>query len=241
MIHAQGITKSFGTTKVLRGIDVHIDEGEFVAIMGPSGSGKSTLLYALSGIDTPDEGTIELLGHEITTMSQPQLADLRLRDLGFVFQQPRLVATLNLLDNVVLPAAVAGGQPREEIVERAQQLLAGADVSELADRDISQASGGQLQRVAVCRALIGRPKVLFCDEPTGALNSANAARVLELIAREAEAGTTVVMVTHDPTVAAAADRVLMLKDGQILGDRRMDGDPATRRAEVLHWLEAAEV
>lgn len=241
MIEAKGLTKRFGAQTVLREVDVRIDDGEFVAIMGPSGSGKSTLLYLLSGIDTPDEGTVELLGHELGTMSQRVLANLRLQQLGFVFQQPRLLSTLNVLDNVMFPGMVAGKRNRDEVLARARTLLAGADVAQLEDRDVTQASGGQLQRVAICRALIGEPDVLFCDEPTGALNSANAMRVMQLIAREAKAGTTVVMVTHDAAVAAFADRVLMLADGAIVGDRRLTGNTDSRHTELLQWLQAAHV
>lgn len=241
MIEAKGLTKHFGEQTVLREVDVRIDDGEFVAIMGPSGSGKSTLLYLLSGIDTPDEGTVELLGHELGTMSQRALANLRLQRLGFVFQQPRLLSTLSLLDNVMFPGMVAGKRNRDEVLARARTLLAGADVAQLEDRDVTQASGGQLQRVAICRALIGEPDVLFCDEPTGALNSANAMRVMQLIAREAKAGTTVVMVTHDAAVAAFADRVLMLADGAIVGDRRLTGNTDSRQTELLQWLQEAHI
>ncbi len=241
MIEAKGLTKRFGEQTVLRGVDVRIGDGEFVAIMGPSGSGKSTLLYLLSGIDTPDEGTVELLGHELGTMSQRALANLRLQRLGFVFQQPRLLSTLSLLDNVMFPGMVAGKESRDEVLARARTLLAGADVAQLEDRDVTQASGGQLQRVAICRALIGEPDVLFCDEPTGALNSANAMRVMQLIAREAKAGTTVVMVTHDAAVAAFADRVLMLADGAIVGDRRLTGNTDSRHTELLQWLQEAHI
>lgn len=241
MIEAKGLTKRFGAQTVLREVDVRIDDGEFVAIMGPSGSGKSTLLYLLSGIDTPDEGTVELLGYGLGTMSQRALANLRLHQLGFVFQQPRLLSTLNVLDNVMFPGMVAGKGNRDEVLTRARTLLAGADVAQLEDRDVTQASGGQLQRVAICRALIGEPDVLFCDEPTGALNSANAMRVMQLIVREAKAGTTVVMVTHDAAVAAFADRVLMLADGAIVGDRRLTGDTDSRHTELLQWLQAAHI
>lgn len=241
MIKAKGLTKRFGEQTVLREVDVRIDDGEFVAIMGPSGSGKSTLLYLLSGIDTPDEGTVELLGHELGTMSQRALANLRLQQLGFVFQQPRLLSTLNVLDNVMFPGMLAGKRNRDEVLARARTLLAGADVAQLEDRDVTQASGGQLQRVAICRALIGEPDVLFCDEPTGALNSANAMRVMQLIAREAKTGTTVVMVTHDAAVAAFADRVLMLADGAIVGDRRLTGNTDSRHTEILQWLQEAHV
>ena len=241
MIEAKGLTKRFGEQTVLRGVDVRIDDGEFVAIMGPSGSGKSTLLYLLSGIDTPDEGTVELLGHELGTMSQRALAALRLRQLGFVFQQPRLLSTLSLLDNVMFPGMVAGKRNRDEVLARARMLLAGADVAQLEDRDVTQASGGQLQRVAICRALIGEPDVLFCDEPTGALNSANAMRVMQLIAREAKAGTTVVMGTPDAAVGQHESPVRDGGDGAIVGDRRLTGNADGRRTELLQWLQESHV
>ncbi len=239
MITATGLVKTFGTTRALDGVDVEIGQGEFVAIMGPSGSGKSTLLYALSGIDAPDAGVVRVDGAELTAMRPEESATFRLGTMGFVFQQPRLLSALNMLDNVVMPGFALGRHPRAEVVARARQLLEEADVAELADRDVTQASGGQLQRVAVARGLINAPRVLFCDEPTGALNTANAMRVLGLISGQAAAGTTVVMVTHDPAVAAAADRVVLLSDGRVVGDVHQSGDPEERRADLLGWLGAA--
>lgn len=241
MIHATALTRTFAGTPVLQGVDVHVARGEFVAIMGPSGSGKSTLLYALSGIDRPDSGRVEVLGHDLTRLGEDALAALRLDRFGFVFQQPRLVGTLSLLDNVLLPCFVAAKRPRAELVARARELMERAGVAHLADRDITQASGGELQRVAVCRALVNSPELLFCDEPTGALNSANAARVLDLVTEVAGGGTTSVMVTHDAGVAAAADRVLVLADGRIVDDHRPTGTPAERRAGLLERLDLAAV
>lgn len=241
MIHATALTRSFGTTPVLRGVDVHVAEGEFVAVMGPSGSGKSTLLYCLSGIDRPDSGRVEMLGRDLATLGPDAQAALRLRHFGFVFQQPRLVATVGLLDNVLLPGFVARRRDRAGLVARAHELMERAGVGHLADHDVTQASGGELQRAAVCRALINEPEVLFCDEPTGALNSANAARVLALITEVAGSGTTVVMVTHDPAVAAAADRVLVLADGRVVDEHRPEGSAADRRSGLRVRLDAAGV
>ncbi|WP_432558390.1 ABC transporter ATP-binding protein [Granulicoccus sp. GXG6511] len=241
MIEATRLIRDFGGTRILDGIDVQIGADEFVAIMGPSGSGKSTLLYCLSGIDPPTSGRVHLLGHDLTTLNQKQLADLRLTRMGFVFQQPRLLGTLNLLDNIVLPGFVAGHRDRAQLVDRARALMTSAGVGHLTDRDLTQASGGELQRVSLCRALINDPEILFCDEPTGALNSANAARVLGLIADRARTGSTVVMVTHDPQVAAAADRVLLLVDGRIVGDHRLSGTDDQRRAELRGHLEVVHI
>lgn len=241
MITARALTRDFGTTRALAGVDLTIERGQFVAIMGPSGSGKSTLLYALSGIDSPTSGTVTIAGREITGMRDAELARFRLENLGFVFQQPRLVSTLSLLDNVIFPARVSRKFSPEEIRSRAEELLTRAEVAEVARRSITEASGGQLQRVSLCRALVNDPEILFCDEPTGALNSANAQRVLELISEQAAAGTTVVIVTHDPAVAAAADRVLLMQDGALLGERRLVGSREERRLSLLDWLAQAGV
>ena len=180
ILSARNVTKAFGDNTVLHGISVDIDAGDMVAITGPSGSGKSTLLYALSGMDSVTSGHVILGGEDLTQLSQKELARLRLTQMGFVFQQIHLLTNLNVLDNVIFPAFLAGLAPRDELVERAQELMQNLGVESLARRDITEASGGQLQRVGICRALINKPRIIFADEPTGALDSENSRQVMDI-------------------------------------------------------------
>ncbi len=243
----ENIHKSFGeadaTTTVLRGIDLEIERGDFVAIMGPSGSGKSTLLYCLSGMDHVTDGTVTLHANgsdpvEITSLPQKDLAALRLTRMGFVFQQVHLLRNLTILDNVVLPGFTATPDDRKSVVSRARALLDRVGIGELANREITQASGGQLQRAAIARALINSPDLVFGDEPTGALNAATAAEIMDLLAEVNRDGRTVVLVTHDPNVAARARRVVVLRDGLVDGDLRRNGSQTDDQwAESLAgWL-----
>lgn len=222
VIRAVDVRKSFGEgqarTEVLHGIDLEVPEGEFLAIMGPSGSGKSTLLYCLSGMDSVTDGTVQVAGQEITALSQAELAQARLTTMGFVFQQVHLLRNLTILDNVVLPGLTATPKAREAVVTRARTLLARMGIADLADRDITAASGGQLQRAAIARALINQPEVVFADEPTGALNGVAAGEIMDLMAEVNAEGRTVVIVTHDVNVAARARRVVVLRDGDVSGE-----------------------
>ena len=243
----KNVHKSFGeadaTTTVLRGIDLEIERGDFVAIMGPSGSGKSTLLYCLSGMDHVTDGTVTLGDAEsdsveITALHQKGLAALRLTRMGFVFQQVHLLRNLTILDNVVLPGLTANPGDRTSVIARARELLHRVGIGDLADREITQASGGQLQRAAIARALINSPDLVFGDEPTGALNAATAAEIMDLLAEVNRDGRTVVLVTHDPNVAARARRVVVLRDGLVDGDLRRNGSQTDDQwAESLAgWL-----
>ena len=217
ILEAIDITKDYDS-RVLHGLNAAIEAGSFVAIMGPSGSGKTTFLHILSGLDRPTGGTVKAGGEDLTGMKEKDLAALRLRRLGFVFQNPHLLRTLCLLDNIALPGFLAGDRPREEIVARARGLMASMGISELESSDVAEVSGGQLQRASICRALINDPEIVIGDEPTGALNSASAAQVLDIMGEIRARGTTVVLVTHDPMVAVRADRVLVLVDGKITDD-----------------------
>lgn len=242
IIRARGVRKSFGEgaarTEVLHGIDLDIAEGEILAIMGPSGSGKSTLLYCLSGMDEVSDGTVHVAGQEVTVLSQDRLAAARLTTMGFVFQQVHLLRNLNILDNVVLPGVTATPRDRVAVVGRARALLDRVGIADLADREITEASGGQLQRAAIARALINQPIVVFGDEPTGALNASAADGILDLLTEVNAEGRTVVVVTHDVNVAVRTRRVVVLRDGQIDGDLRRgaDEETATWRDRVAAWL-----
>lgn len=240
ILDARALTKAFDGHTVLHGVNLQVHEGEFVSVMGPSGSGKSTLLYDISGMDTMSSGSVLFAGHDLATLSQKQLARLRLTTMGFIFQHVYLLKSLCLLDNVVLPAYLAGLAPRAELNERALALMKRTGVAELADRDVSEASGGQLQRVGICRALINQPAILLGDEPTGALDSTAASEIMDILGELSAEGTTIMLVTHDALVAARTERVLYMVDGRIVGDRsqgRYDGtDLIQRHADVTAWL-----
>lgn len=248
IIDARGVEVRIGGAGILHEIDLLVDRGESVAIMGPSGCGKSTLLYAISGMDTPSAGTIIVDGQDLTAQTPTQLGLLRLARMGFVFQQPQLLRNLTLLDNIVLPGFAARTRSRREVIARARDLMTRAGIGALADRDITEASGGQLQRAGIRRALINEPAVLFADEPTGALDSTATADVLRLLHNIHDGGTTLVTVTHDPVVAAHAERVLAMSDGRIVGELVIGAVDAAdrvtlteRRERVADWLATATV
>ncbi|PDW02997.1 ABC transporter ATP-binding protein [Candidatus Viridilinea mediisalina] len=240
------IVKSFGAgterRNVLDGVSVRINAGEFVAIMGPSGSGKSTLLFALSGMDSIDSGSIMFDGVDLARLSDNELADLRRRKMGFVFQQPTLLRNLNVLDNIMLPSMRDNRKNVAQIRAKAKALMQQTAIEELETREITQASGGQLQRVGICRALMSDPQMIFGDEPTGALNSSSANEIMALLADIHRTGTSILLVTHDVSVAAQTERVLFIFDGQIAGEYRPGPYDAARddlktRAEALTvWL-----
>jgi putative ABC transport system ATP-binding protein len=227
-LRAGGLAKTYSSDGVdvlaLRGVDLEVAEGEFVAIMGPSGCGKSTLLHLLGGLDRPTAGTIELRSRRVERLSESAWAVLRRREIGFVFQFFNLVGNLTVAENVELPALLMGVS-RDAARRRRVELLDRLDVSARADSLPSQLSGGQQQRVALARALVNRPAVLLADEPTGNLDSASAREVLLLLRGAQAAGQTVVLVTHDARVAAAADRVVSLRDGLVVDETRLEDRP----------------
>ncbi len=246
LITSENITKSFGLEaekrNVLDGISVDIHQGEFVAVMGPSGSGKSTLLYALSGMDSVDSGKVTFDGADLSALRENELADLRRTKMGFVFQQPTLLRNLNIFDNILLPSMRDGRKDSVQLIEKAKTLMEKTGIAGLEMRDITQASGGQLQRVGICRALMGDPKIIFGDEPTGALNSTSASEIMRLLADIHQAGVTILLVTHDVKVAAKTERVLFILDGKIAGeylpgtyDETRD-DFKAREAGLSAWL-----
>lgn len=207
--------------QVLNNVNVVIERGEFISVMGPSGSGKSTFLYNVSGMDKISSGSVTFNGQEIADLAEKELSSLRLNKMGFIFQQPHLLPNLSILDNIILSAYLAKQSSRQTINEKAIDLMKKIGIAELAHHDITQASGGQLQRVAICRALINQPKMIFGDEPTGALNSQSAMEVMEILADINDRGTTILLVTHDVKIAAKTDRVLYMLDGSIIGEKRI--------------------
>lgn len=246
IIVCEDVVKSYGEgdekRNVLDGVSVEINQGEFVAVMGPSGSGKSTLMFALSGMDAVESGKVSFDGKELSSLSENELADVRRTKMGFVFQQPTLLKNLNILDNIILPSMRDNGKNGAQLAEKAKMLMEQTGIGGLENRDITQASGGQLQRVGICRALMSNPKVIFGDEPTGALNSTSASEIMEILGEIHRSGTTIILVTHDIKVAAKTEKVLFLFDGKITGEYvtgKYDGteDSLRDREESLTaWL-----
>jgi len=219
ILSARNIRKSFGQTQALRGISVDVAPGEFLAIMGPSGSGKSTLLHCLAAIIGVDSGEIVFDRLQINQLNDSQRSILRRTAFGFIFQFGQLVPELTALDNVALPLLL-NSKPRKEAYSDAQSWLDRVDLTNKGNNLPGELSGGEAQRVAVARAMILSPKVLFADEPTGSLDSLNSQLVMELFIRFAKTqGTSIVLVTHEPTIAAYADREIIVRDGKIAGSR----------------------
>ncbi len=236
------------SNNVLQNINLKIEEGEFVSIMGPSGSGKSTLLYTISGMDSMTAGTVVFDGEDISKLNDKQLTRLRLLKMGFIFQQMYMMKKLCIMDNIVLPGYQAKLRSRDEVNNDATSLMRRLGIIETANREITEVSGGQLQRACMARALINNPKVLFADEPTGALNSKASTEVLNELVKANEAGTTILMVTHSEKVAASSDRIIYLMDGDIQGELKLgkvgtcagtDGREELMRRErrLRSWLD----
>ena len=228
---------------VLKNVNFSVKEGEMVAIMGPSGSGKSTLLYAVSGMDSITAGDAVFNGRSLKSLSQKELADLRLNEMGFIFQQMYMLKNLTVLDNIILPAVQSGKlqESKKETTLRGQNLMRKLGIIETADKDITEVSGGELQRACICRSLINKPEMIFADEPTGALNRANSDEVMDELAKINAEGTTVLLVTHDVKVAAKCSRVMYLVDGNIkgeytLGSYTSQADLRQRERNLNNWL-----
>jgi putative ABC transport system ATP-binding protein len=237
----RGLEKTFATDGVvveaLRGIDLGVERGEFVSIMGASGSGKSTLLHMLGGLDRPSAGEVHLAGKRVDGLSEKAWALLRRREIGFVFQFFNLIGNLTVAGNVELPGLLAGLSAREARGRR-RELLAELGIEDVAGAVPGRISGGQQQRVALARALINQPAVLLADEPTGNLDSASAREVMSVLRQQHEQGQTIVLVTHDPRVASAADRVVHMRDGLVTEESRLSGDDDPERlARSLVRLE----
>jgi putative ABC transport system ATP-binding protein len=220
VLTATGLIKRFGQTEALRGVDVAIERGEILAVMGPSGSGKSTLLHCLAGILAPDAGEVRLDGERIDTLGDADRSRLRRTAFGFVFQFGQLVPELPAIENAALPL-VLNGRPRSAALEAASSWLERLGLAGLEDRRPGELSGGQAQRVAIARALVSGPRIVFADEPTGSLDSLAGEQVMNHLTGAARSeGVTVVLVTHEPRVAAYADREIVVRDGRISGSKR---------------------
>lgn len=241
LLSTEKLCKSFSSgglqQHVLKNLDIALIEGDFTVIMGSSGSGKSTLLYALSGMDKPTLGTIRFGGTDISGFSNDKLAKFRRNNCGFVFQQVHLLDNMSVLDNV-LASGMLSGESKRALVERAKALLLQVGLSETAWRKFpSQLSGGEAQRAGIVRALINNPKIVFADEPTGALNSASSDSVLDIMTEVNRKGQSIVMVTHDLKTAMRGNRVLYLRDGVMRGDLKLGAFDPARNAERFAKLK----
>ncbi len=243
------VMKTVGLYKenILFDVNFSMNKGEMAAVMGPSGSGKSTLLYLLSGMDKPDEGEVLFDGDNICIYSEDMRADMRLKKMGFVFQQMNMLPNLNIMDNIILPAYQSrqtkrGSKKSEaQLRDEAAALMKKVGIAGLENRRITEVSGGQLQRACICRAMMNHPKLLFADEPTGALNKAASEEIMEEFVRLNREGMSVLIVTHDSKVASCCDRVLYMLDGKISGECALGkyeiSQKHNREIKVSNWLE----
>ena len=232
-IEVKGLCKSFDGDSVLEDISFQIESGEFVAVMGQSGCGKSTLLYSVSGMDRPTKGQIFFDNRELSAMSDKQMQKFRLGRMGFIFQKPNFIKNLSIADNIVFPAFQLGKRSRNAIVCDAENLMKKLGIISVADHDIRKVSGGQLQRAAICRAMINRPDILFGDEPTGALDSSSTKEVMDILEEINFGGITILLVTHDAKVASRADRIIYLEDGKIKDEFRQK---MGSESSIKEWL-----
>ena len=228
------------SNNVLRNINFELKEGEFITVMGPSGSGKSTLLYTVSGMDSMTSGKVGFIGKDLGSLGKKELSRIRLTEMGFIFQQMYMMKKLCIFDNIVLPAYQAGVS-RSEANKRAEELMRRLGIIGTAEHEVNEVSGGELQRACLCRAMINQPKIIFADEPTGALNSKAAADVMRELVNANRGGTSIMMVTHSVKVAAMSDKVLYLVDGDIQGETELgkltDESSVPERERVLrNWL-----
>ena len=248
ILEAKGLCKTYIVNKnqnnVLKNIDLKINEGEMIAVMGPSGSGKSTLLYCISGMDRATAGEVLFDNKELSELKEKELSRIRLDEMGFIFQQMYMMKNLSVLDNIILPAVHSkkNTSSRKETENKGRKLMSKLGIDDIGGNDINEVSGGQLQRACICRSMINDPKMIFADEPTGALNRASSDEVMNELLKLNNEGTTVLCVTHDPKVAAKCSRVIYLVDGSIVGEKEMGHFDGTeqqfrdRKRELNNWL-----
>ena len=243
IMEAKDLCKTYVIEKrqnnVLKNVSLKVEEGDMVAIMGPSASGKSTLLYSISGMDRPTSGQVTFNGKDITATPEKELSEIRLNEMGFIFQQMFMMKNLTVLDNILLPAIESekGGSKKEKLA-RAEELMRKLGIIGIADNDINEVSGRQLQRACICRSMMNSPKILFADEPTGALNRQSSIEVMDELCKLNDEGTTIMMVTHDAKVAARCSRVLYILDGRIKGEFKNDKNKSQEERErtLNNWL-----
>lgn len=244
VLEIKNLNKSFGDIDVINDVSFAVEKGEFVSIMGRSGSGKSTLLYNISGMDRPTSGEVTFLNQDIASLDDQQLSNVRLNHMGFIFQHSYLLKKLSIKDNICLPGYKSSSKSKQQVEEIAEHLMDITGISHIGKNDIKKVSGGQLQRAAICRALINNPEILFADEPTGALNSSSSEEIIQIIDEINKKGTTVIMVTHDSKVASSAERIIFIQDGKLNDELllgkcdRSDASYVNREKVLSQWLES---
>ena len=240
MLKVNHIQKNYSHFNLNCSFDV--PKGTITGIIGKSGSGKTTLLYTVSGMDEASAGKVDFFGKELTNLKANEMSDLRLQEMGFVFQQMYMLKNLSIYDNIILPAYQANQKKnRHDIQERAKILMQKLGISDVSDNGVNEVSGGQLQRACICRSLINQPKIIFADEPTGALNKQNSIEVMDELTRINVEGTSIMLVTHDMRVASKCERVLYIEDGNIrdeiiLGKCISTSDIRQRERQLNEWL-----
>lgn len=241
ILNVKNLSKKFDDIEILSNVNMKVEEGEFIAVMCQSGCGKSTLLYNISGMDKIDSGEVLFNGKDISKLCDKEMSEVRLKYMGFIFQHSYLLKNLSIRDNIVLPGFKAKVRLRNKVNRNAEILMKRTGIDNIAEHDIKKVSGGQLQRAAICRSLINNPKILFGDEPTGALNSSATKEVMDIINDINEKGTAVVIVTHDAKVALRAERIIFLRDGkidsQLILGKYNDNDKVQRDKKLSKWLE----
>lgn len=240
LLIGKNIRKSYGEGNekqvVLDNVSVSIKTGEFISIMGPSVSGKSTLMYVLSRMDVPEGGNVTFDGDDLAVIKEKDLAEIRRTKMGFIFQQPSLLKNLNIGDNIILTSVRSNRKNIKDILIKADNLMKMTGIENLKNRNINEVSGGQLQRAGICRSLMNDPKIIFGDEPTGALNSKSAEEIMDLLRHINNKGTTIVLVTHDPKVASKTERIMFMSDGKIQSELKLskyDGKNIDERMEKI--------
>lgn len=244
ILKAKDVSKTFYDVKqkveVLKNVNLNIYSGDFTIIMGQSGSGKSTLLYSLSSMDTPTSGKVEILGTEISTLSEKQISNLRQKDISFIFQGINLIPDLTSFENIAYPAYMI--MSKQEANKKSEEILNKLGLAEQRDKYPNEMSGGQQQRIAIARAIVTSPKILFGDEPTGALNSGAGKQVLEILTELNNKGQSIVMVTHDIKVAMRGNRLIYLRDGQIVNELKLEKyvseQQKIREQKVIDFLKS---
>lgn len=246
ILDVKGLCKTYivneYSNNVLQNIDFSLQQGEFVSVMGPSGSGKSTLLYTISGMDDLTAGTVLFDNEDISKLNKKKMTDIRLKKMGFVFQQMYMLKKLSIMDNILLPGFQANLKSKDEVIADAEKLMKNLGIMDIADHEITEVSGGQLQRACICRALINNPKLIFADEPTGSLNSKASKEVMDELNNANKNGTSILMVTHSEKVAAVSERIIYLVDGIIKGELQLGKNTDSqelilRERKIKNWLD----
>lgn len=241
ILEVKNLYKDYDNVRILDNVSLAVDKGEFVVVMGQSGCGKSTLLYSISGMESAFKGEVFLDGKEVSKLSEKDISRLRLEKMGFIFQKPNLLRNMSIEENISFPGMELKEKDKKQVKAKAVELMQKVGIGKIAKSDIKKVSGGELQRAAICRALINNPQIIFADEPTGALNSSTTTEIMDIFNKINLENATIMMVTHDAKVAARADRIIYLEDGsvksQLIIGKYVKEDKEKREEKVAEWLK----